>query len=402
MPKFLASIDLSQNQLLKARVENLSTAPATPVTGQVYYNTTSNRLFTWNGTVWVGADANDAVVGTGDISTAKIADGAVTNAKLADMAVNTIKGRITAGTGSPEDLSAANVRTIINVADGANNYSHPNHSGDVTSTGDGATVIGNSKVTNAKMADMAASTVKGRITASVGAPEDIAIETTLAGANNKLARADAIKAYVDTQIAAADAMIFKGTLGTGGTVTALPTTYQIGWTYKVITAATYAGVVCEIGDMIIALVDRAGTGNLNSDWTVVQTNVDGAVVGPTGGVTQYYLPRWSGTSGRVLDAGIPLNTTSEITATLAEIATSWSVFYHLQTNHPKKFAIDATANAEQIITHNLGTAAVHVMIYVLATGEQVFADVVSATTNTVTIRFATAPTAGTLRISIFG
>jgi hypothetical protein len=35
------------------------------------------------------------------------------------MAVNTIKGRITTGTGDPEDLTAANVRTIINVADGA-------------------------------------------------------------------------------------------------------------------------------------------------------------------------------------------------------------------------------------------------------------------------------------------
>ena len=67
--------------------------------------------------------------------------GLLPNANLADMAQNTIKGRITASTGAPEDLTAANVRTIINVADGANNYSHPNHTGDVTSTGDGATAI---------------------------------------------------------------------------------------------------------------------------------------------------------------------------------------------------------------------------------------------------------------------
>lgn len=43
----------------------------------------------------------------------------VTNAKLATMATATIKGRATAGTGAPEDLSAAQVRTILNVADGA-------------------------------------------------------------------------------------------------------------------------------------------------------------------------------------------------------------------------------------------------------------------------------------------
>jgi hypothetical protein len=88
----------------------------------------------------------------------------------------------------------------------------------------------------------------------------------------------ATKAYADSLFGANDAMIFKGTIGTGGTVTALPTTYSAGWTYRVITAATYAGVVCEVGDLIIAVVDRSGSGNLNSDWTVAQTNIDGAVL----------------------------------------------------------------------------------------------------------------------------
>ena len=78
-------------------------------------------------------------------------------------------------------------------------------------------------------------------------------------------------------LAASDAMIFKGTLGTGGTITALPTTYSIGWSYKVITAGTYAGQACEVGDMLIAIVDRAGSGNANADWVVIQTNVDGTV-----------------------------------------------------------------------------------------------------------------------------
>lgn len=87
----------------------------------------------------------------------------------------------------------------------------------------------------------------------------------------------AIYDYVGDAIAASDAMIFKGTIGTGGTVTALPTTYKTGWTYRVITAGTYAGQDCEVGDLIIALVDRDGTGNLDSDWTVAQTNIDGAI-----------------------------------------------------------------------------------------------------------------------------
>jgi hypothetical protein len=51
---------------------------------------------------------------------ASLADGSVTNAKLAHIATSIIKGRVAAGSGDVEDLSAANVRTIINVADGAN------------------------------------------------------------------------------------------------------------------------------------------------------------------------------------------------------------------------------------------------------------------------------------------
>ena len=43
--------------------------------------------------------------------------------------------------------SATQVRAFLNVADGANNYTHPNHTGDVTSTGDGATVLAAAAIT---------------------------------------------------------------------------------------------------------------------------------------------------------------------------------------------------------------------------------------------------------------
>lgn len=92
------------------------------------------------------------------------------------------------------------------------------------------------------------------------------------------------KAHTDGVLAANDAMVFKGSIGTGGTVTVLPfINYQAGWTYRVVTAGTYAGIQCEIGDMIIAVKDGpvSGTVVINADWTVVQTNVDGAVTALT-------------------------------------------------------------------------------------------------------------------------
>ena len=59
--------------------------------------------------------------GSGSILTSN----AVTNAYLSDVGTSTIKGRVSDGTGDPEDLSAIQVRTLLNVENGANKYIHP-------------------------------------------------------------------------------------------------------------------------------------------------------------------------------------------------------------------------------------------------------------------------------------
>lgn len=50
------------------------------------------------------------------VATAHIDNAAVTNAKLANMATARFKGRVAAGTGAPEDLTAAQVKTALAIA----------------------------------------------------------------------------------------------------------------------------------------------------------------------------------------------------------------------------------------------------------------------------------------------
>ena len=83
--------------------------------------------------------------------------------------------------------------------------------------------------------------------------------------SSKIDSSVASKKYVDDTIASAisasDAMVFKGTIGTGGTSESLPSTAIVGDTYKVIAlttipdASSYTGVeeTAKVGDLIVAI-----------------------------------------------------------------------------------------------------------------------------------------------------
>lgn len=104
----------------------------------------------------------------------------------------------------------------------------------------------------------------------------------------------ATKQYVDKILSANDAMIFKGILDD---THKLPDTHETGWTYRVNKAGTYAGKACEIGDLVICTTD--GLSANDAHWTVAQTNIDGAVIGPNTS-TANAVPTFADETGKVI------------------------------------------------------------------------------------------------------
>jgi hypothetical protein len=51
--QFLTGLNLNKNELQNARIQNLATAPSSPVAGQIYFDTTHHHLRQWDGSQWL-------------------------------------------------------------------------------------------------------------------------------------------------------------------------------------------------------------------------------------------------------------------------------------------------------------------------------------------------------------
>lgn len=123
------------------------------------------------------------------------------------------------------------------------------------------------------------------------------IATSVSDVDTTVPTSKAVKSYVDTTVGTAisnlpEPMVFRGSLGTGGTITTLPTngTASVGDTYKVITAGTYNSQAAKVGDLFIC---DSKTANANT-WTYIPSADE-----PSGTVTSVTI---KGSSPIVVDS----------------------------------------------------------------------------------------------------
>ena len=136
--KVLNNINLNQNEIQNVVVQNLATAPSTPKKGQIYFNTTSNKLFEYDGSNWVDLTAQGTTYtfsgGLTESSGTVTINNSVTGATKCKITYNA-QGLVTAGadlaSSDIPDLSSTYLATTLKGA--ANGVASLDSSGKVPS-----------------------------------------------------------------------------------------------------------------------------------------------------------------------------------------------------------------------------------------------------------------------------
>lgn len=118
MPILGAALDFAKLEAKNLRAHQLGTAPSSPVTGQLYYDTVANVLYYWNGSSWIsaaGGSPPDATTGVkGIVQLAGDLAGTAASPQIAANAVGAAE--IADGTITDTEIAAANKDGAVGVA----------------------------------------------------------------------------------------------------------------------------------------------------------------------------------------------------------------------------------------------------------------------------------------------
>lgn len=269
--KFLTPIDLSKNELQNAVIQNLASAPSSPVPGQKYYNTSTNCEYYYNGSTWVKLEAAPVVptvptvvnIGTSGVGIFK--ETVSNETRLKKINAGSAKVTVTASASDEVeiDVVASQIDHTALLNKGTNTHaqidSHIANTSNPHSVTKSQVSLGN--VDNVQQMPLSYLDIDGGMTAN----SDV-----------KVSSQKAVKTYVDGQITTVN-----------GTISSLNTTVSahIANTsnpHSVTKTQVGLGSVDNVQQLPMSYLDTSGTLAANSDTKVpsqkaVKTYVDGQI-----------------------------------------------------------------------------------------------------------------------------
>ena len=346
MPKVLRDLDLNKNELQNATIQNLASAPASPVAGQVYFNTATNKYMGYNGSAWVDLSSQGQVYTfTYPLSenggTVTIADASTSGKGVIEIATDT---EASTGTDTTRAINAKQLATKVTANAAITGATHTKITYDSKGLVTGGADLSASDIPNltlSKITDVTATAselnVLDGITATTTELNYVdgvtsAIQTQL---NNKVAANAAITAGTGTKITY-DA---KG-LVTSSTTLSASDIPDISSTYVTVASKGQANGVASLDgdgkvpssqlpsyvDDVIEAYIVSGATALSAGW-LSKTSGGSALTPETGviyvvmtsGQYQNKTYRWGGTT--YVEISSAPGQATESTAGIAEIAT---------------------------------------------------------------------------------
>jgi hypothetical protein len=402
---FVTSINLNKNELINARIQNVSSAPSLPVTGQIYYNNSDNVMYYYNGRTapdgpWIPMSASTEAIQ--DIIGSTIVGGTGITAVYGDPAGTETISITNTGVTAGAYGSATQIPTFTVNAQGQLT---------VAGTADVATTL----TINGDTGTTGISLLSESLQVSGGEGIDVTVTDntiTIAGEDasttNKGVASFANADFTVTSGAVTIKNVDLGTQTTGNYVAGITGTAN---------EVTVSGSGSENASVTIGLPDDVTItnnltvgGNLNVTGTINSVNTTQVNI-----VDNKINLNTDFTGTPVTDAGIRVErgASADVEVLWNETEDKWTLTnngtnYHEITRKFKKDILlaDATnspTNTAFLFTHNLGSRDVSVQIYQTATPyAQVEADVERTSDNTTTIKFAVAPSDGEYRLVIVG